>query len=243
MWLALNSPCLPGFVCFKNIHLKPASTVRIIDFKSPLWGWQWAWDMCRVVCSGQKIPTRCCYAHAAVELLIKALADGMFGYILKAACLPLYYACLCSCARCCQRCVWAMLVWLNAYTRFFLRHTQALSAQWACTLAGAWHLSLLRNVETENNNKIIMLSDEMEQIEHWSKHNLRVLQVSGICIYYTDMYILIMSRYICLMPHPTNCHSTNISRCRSILTTFVSVMCMWIESTIIIICGLTVFIP
>lgn len=29
---------------------------------------------------------------AAVELLIKALADGMFGYILKAACLLLYYA-------------------------------------------------------------------------------------------------------------------------------------------------------
>lgn len=123
MWLALNSPCLPGFVCSKNIHLKPASTVRIIDFKSPLWGWQWAWDMCRVVCSGQKIPTRCCSAHAAVELLIKALADGMFGYILKAACLPLYYACLCSCARCCQRCVWAMLVWLNAYTRFFTTYS------------------------------------------------------------------------------------------------------------------------
>lgn len=29
-------------------------------------------------------------------------------------------------------------------------------------LAGAWHLSLLRNVENENNNKIIMLSDELE---------------------------------------------------------------------------------
>lgn len=90
-------------LCAQNIHPKPCATVRIIDFKSPLRSWQWARDCCSTpeTCaesfvvayenSHTKIPAAPAAAPTAVELLIKALADEMLGYILKAACL-LYYA-------------------------------------------------------------------------------------------------------------------------------------------------------
>lgn len=117
MWLAFNSPCLPGFVCLE--HKYSSETRRVLLISRVLYEADNEPETCAALfVLARKFP-HVVAAPAAVELLIKALADGMFGYILKAACLLLYYACLCMCVCARVSLLLPTLRMSNACTRLF----------------------------------------------------------------------------------------------------------------------------